>query len=97
MISDKPTPNSESEDPPQPGLLVLSEIDYPGWQVWVDGVRRTLTSPAELLRGVELPSGEHQVVFTFRPASLYLGLSLSLAGFIFLLISVIAITRKVRS
>jgi hypothetical protein len=80
-----------------PGLLVLSEIDYPGWQVWVDGVQSTLTSPAELLRGVELPSGEHQVVFTFRPASLYLGLSLSLAGFIFLLVSVIAITRKVRS
>ncbi len=63
-----------------PGLLVLSENAYPGWQVWVDGVRQTMLSPGAVLRGVELSPGKHRVVFIFRPFSLYLGLGLSALG-----------------
>ena len=62
-----------------PGLLVLSEIAYPGWKVWVDGVAQPIETYAGLLRAARLSSGAHQVVFAFRPASLNWGL----AGFAF--------------
>jgi hypothetical protein len=58
-----------------PGLLVLSEIAYPGWKVEVDGTARSVETYDGLLRAVSLSSGEHRVVFTFRPASLNWGLA----------------------
>ena len=56
-----------------PGLLVLSEVDYPGWRVWVDGQPAAIVQVADLLRGVHLSPGEHQILFTFQPVSLYIG------------------------
>ncbi len=53
-----------------PGLLVLSEIAYPGWRVRVDGAPAALLLPAGLLRGVLLPAGEHTVEFSYTPALL---------------------------
>lgn len=61
-----------------PGLVVLSEVDYPGWQVWVDGERADIEVAEGLLRAVWLESGTHQVVFVFRPGSVFLGLFLFL-------------------
>jgi len=63
-----------------PGLLVLSEISYPGWQVWVDGQRQPLQTSATILRSVRLEPGMHKVVFVFRPAGVYAGLVLFLVG-----------------
>jgi hypothetical protein len=63
-----------------PGLLVLSEISYPGWHVWVDGQRQPLQTSATVLRSTRLEPGRHQVVFVFRPVSVYAGLVLSALG-----------------
>ncbi|MFM8322082.1 MAG: hypothetical protein ACKOC5_14315, partial [Chloroflexota bacterium] len=64
-----------------PGLLVLSELDYPGWWARVDGgPRQAPLAPGELLRAVQLGPGEHIVEFGFSPASLWLGLAAALAG-----------------
>lgn len=59
-----------------PGLLVLSELAYPGWQVRLDGRPVEMLTVAGLLRGVRLPPGEHRVVFEFHPASVSMGLAL---------------------
>jgi hypothetical protein len=56
-----------------PGLLVLSEIAYPGWQAWVDGVSQPVETYNDLLRAVQLPPGDHRVMFTYQPASLVVG------------------------
>ncbi len=53
-----------------PGLLVLSEINYPGWQVRVDGQATNILSYANLLRAVTITSGEHEVIFSFEPFAL---------------------------
>ncbi|MBN1146805.1 MAG: hypothetical protein JXA78_06090 [Anaerolineales bacterium] len=66
-----------------PGKLVLSELAYPGWRVRVDGEAAPLELANGLLRSVTLESGIHQVVFDFRPLSLYLGLALCLAAVLF--------------
>ncbi len=65
---------------PKPGLLVLSEIWYPGWQVLVDGKAQPVQQVAGILRGVSLGAGGHRVVFVYNPASVHWGVWLSLIG-----------------
>lgn len=76
-----------------PGLLVLSEINYPGWQVRVDGERQSLSPAASILRAVRLPPGEHRVSFLFRPLSVYLGMGLALLGVLIVFLSVFRSVR----
>jgi hypothetical protein len=64
----------------RPGLLVLSEIWYPGWQAEVDGVLRPVQPVAGLLRGVALEAGTHQINLEYAPASLAWGGRISLAA-----------------
>jgi hypothetical protein len=60
-----------------PGLLVLSELAYPGWQATIDGKPSPVEIVGGLLRGVNLPAGEHEVVFLFRPLLVYAGLAMA--------------------
>ena len=50
-------------------VLVLHDIHYPGWEVYVDGERRPILRANLLFRGVEVPPGRHRVEFRFRPLS----------------------------
>ncbi|MBA1157905.1 YfhO family protein [Microvirga mediterraneensis] len=52
------------------GILVLHDINYPGWEAWVDGERRPILRANLLFRGVEIGPGRHRVEFHFRPMSL---------------------------
>jgi hypothetical protein len=79
------TPNRLVLTAEGPGQLVLSEIDYPGWEAWVDTQPVTIVTYAGLMRSVSLPNGTHQVEFRFRPRTFYLGLILSTAGLLALL------------
>lgn len=63
-----------------PGLLIFSEVFYPGWQARLDGQPARLQPVAGLLRGIVLPPGEHQVEMIFLPLSVYLGWCLGLLG-----------------
>ncbi len=78
-------PNQISLQAQGPGLLVLSEIAYPGWKVTVDGQAAEMQQPLGLLRAVVLSPGEHKVIFSFRPVSVYLGLGCFILGLIILL------------
>ncbi len=59
-------------------LLVSSEVDYPGWDVEVDGVKRRKVLVNTAFRGVFVTPGAHRVRFYFVPRSFYLGLGLTL-------------------
>ena len=80
-----------------PGLLILSEMAYPGWSVSVDGNPTDLEIAAGLLRGVYLEEGEHEVIFFYRPFSLYLGLTLCLGAIIFLIVGTFVGKSKYKS
>jgi len=71
-----------------PGLLVLSEIAYPGWRVTVDGMPAQLQTHFDLLRGVQLSSGAHEIQFSFHPAKVYQGLWGFLVGCVLLAVSI---------
>lgn len=65
-------------DMPARGLLLFSELYYPGWQARVDGQRVPIHRANGLLRAVEVPAGVHQIEMEYRPASVYAGIALSL-------------------
>ena len=65
-----------------PGRLVLSEVQYPGWKVDVDGNRQPIELAYGLLRSVNLSEGDHEVEFYFRPLTVYIGLGMTMIGWI---------------
>jgi len=60
-----------------PCVLVLSELDYPGWRASVDGGPVPILRADGILRGLALPSGEHEVVLEYRPVSVWIGAAIS--------------------
>jgi uncharacterized membrane protein YfhO len=69
-------------DLPRPGLLVISQRAFPGWQAFVDG-RPADVLPANIVfNAVALPAGRHTLEWTFAPRSvLRAGVSRSLRCF----------------
>ena len=54
-------------DTPEDVLCVFSEIYYPkGWSAYIDGKEADYFSVDYILRGMELPAGEHIVEWRFR-------------------------------
>jgi hypothetical protein len=68
-----------------PGLLVLSEINYPAWTATLNGAPAPIVEVNGVLRGVALPAGAVRVEMTFQPISLLLGGGLAIAGVVLLL------------
>lgn len=60
-----------------PGLLVIGDVDYPGWQAEVDGRPSPIVRTDGIVRGVPLPPGEHVVSMQFVPPGLADGRRLS--------------------
>jgi uncharacterized membrane protein YfhO len=52
------------------GFLILSEAYFPiGWTCTIDGKPTEIYQVNHILRGIEVPSGDHEIVFTFEPKS----------------------------
>ena len=64
------------------GLLVMSQIRYPGWTVTVDGRTAQLLPADGALLAVAVPAGRHAVVLAFAPCILRVGGSISLGALV---------------
>jgi len=54
------------------GFAVFSEVYYPeGWRVSIDGQSAEHVSVNYILRGLEIPAGQHTVEFEFIPKDIY--------------------------
>ena len=63
-----------------PGVLVVSESSYPGWQVLVDGQKKKCLWLNLLFQGVEIETGKHKIDFKYRPKHFGIFLSISLGS-----------------
>ena len=52
------------------GIVVFSEIYYPGWTATVDGVEQELGRVNYVLRALQVKPGKHEVVLSFFPKSI---------------------------
>ena len=63
---------------PAPAYLVFSEVWYPGWRAWVDGMAVPIYRANFAFRAVHLPSaGVHTVEMRFEPASFKIGAAIT--------------------
>lgn len=82
----------------KPGFLVLSEIYYPdGWIAELNGEEIPIYKTNYLLRGIEIPAGEHEVEFRFEPESYRIGVMLaSFSLFIQILLGGVILVQAAR-
>ena len=76
-----------------PGLLVLSDVMYPGWKVYVDGIEKPILTANLIMRGVLLTEGQHQVIFKYIPNMLFLGIIIACTASA-MIIAVLALTAR---
>ncbi len=70
-------------------IAVFSEIYYPaGWKCDVDGNESTHFRANYVLRAMVVPAGDHEIRFSFEPASYITGNKISLASSILLLLAI---------
>lgn len=74
-------------------VFVAAEPFYPGWNVYVNGERKSLLEIDGTNRGVIVPPGDSVVEFVYRPVGFYIGSGLQVFGCI-LLIVLIAKSKK---
>lgn len=62
----------------EPGVVIVSDAFYPGWQAFVDGAPVPIVRADCFFRAVRLEPGTHTVVLRYVPRSFALGASISL-------------------
>ena len=62
----------------EPGLLIMSDVDYPGWRATLDGERIPIHKANYIFRAVYLPAGAHEVRFHYLPTGVAVGAIVSL-------------------
>lgn len=74
FVSDAPERTVLRVEAARPGFLFLADTWAPGWKAHVNGVEREILRANHTFRLVEVPAGLSEVVFTYRPVSVRLGM-----------------------
>lgn len=82
---------------PSDGTVVLRQQSARGWRVTVDGKPATALVVDGIFRGVNVAKGRHEIVWTYRPQSLYLGAAMTIATLFAMQISAFVKRRRTRS
>jgi len=84
-IIDKPLIQEYKIITNQPGLFMVTDTYYPGWNVYVDNSLSKIYKTNYAFRGVKINQGTHKIVFKYEPKSFLIGGILSLIGFVILI------------
>jgi hypothetical protein len=71
---------------PQDGVLVLRQQAAPGWEVTIDGAAARPLVIDGIFRGVDVPKGRHEIVWKYRPRSLFIGAAMTLGTLLALIV-----------
>ena len=79
------------------GVVVLSEIYYPGWTCTIDGQPTEIARANYVLRAIKVPAGEHEVVMTFDPQTVHITEAIAYASLAILaLLLVVLLVVRIR-
>ena len=82
---------------PKDGVVVFSEIYYPGWQATIDGQLVDIARADYILRAINVPAGEHTIEMWFDPQSIQVTESIAYAALALLLIGVMVLAWTQRN
>jgi hypothetical protein len=63
-----------------PGLIVLADVYYPGWELLIDEKPAPIYRVNGAMRGAALSKGPHTLVYTYAPNSFYRGAIVTVGG-----------------
>ena len=72
------------------GTVVFSEIYYPGWESYIDGVKTKHGRADYVLRAMNVPAGNHEIEFVFDPKSIQVTEAISYVAIGILILGTIA-------
>lgn len=72
------------------GVVVFSEIYYPGWQAMIDGAPVDIARADYILRAMHVPSGSHTIEMWFEPQSIRVTETIAYVALALLVIGVMA-------
>ncbi|HEU4703752.1 MAG TPA: YfhO family protein, partial [Conexibacter sp.] len=81
----------------RPGLVVLNDSFAPGWSVKVDGRDAALVRVNDVMRGVAVGAGAHEVEWRYRVPGLRAGAALSAFGLMLFLALAGVLLRRSRA
>jgi hypothetical protein len=65
---------------PCKSMVVVADTWFPGWKAFVDGKPAQIYAAYDIVRGVVVDGGQHEVVMRYRPASVFTGMALAFVG-----------------
>ena len=71
------------------GVVVFSEIYYPGWTATIDGQPAELGRVNYILRALNVKPGKHDVVLTFKPRSVNTTETIAYVSYVILILLVL--------
>jgi len=87
LTSHKPTLQVFNSSNSNKSFAVFSEMFYKkGWIAHIDGNQTPIVKTNYALRGLEIPAGDHEIVFEFKPQVIKTGSTITLIAFVVLLI-----------
>lgn len=88
-----PTKISLEVNAPHNGVLLVRDSWYPGWHARLNDHLVEVTKVSPFFRQINLPAGQHHLIMSYKPQLVYVGLSITLATIVAILL-VLGLTSK---
>jgi hypothetical protein len=82
---------------PRDSYLVFSDTYYPGWKAYIDKNETKIYRTDGVIKGIYIPAGNHEILFSFLPTNFWLGVSVSLISYVSIIIAVFVMFLKNRN
>ena len=90
LTSYDPTELKYKSHAAQTGLAVFSEVYYPeGWVATIDGKEAQIGRVNYILRALQVPAGDHEIIFTYKPKSIVMTETIAYSSLAILLLAIV--------